>query len=275
MAHWVRSADGLMGKTRIDSPETGERVILNTDGLLEVNAWRKQYYKQPFCDELNGYYRVSPPTRGAVKAYIGLSSKRMHGVELNDDLFAQYKTDPESLAVDTRQTVHKLESLELATAVFWAISQLRKSVLLEASATIADRKTMDESVARYTADAIMDLGICLLEPFERNWHLAENRRAYKSPQGIKDRLDKIAPDLGANVLAFGGMCLERPEELTSYDGVVAINVALDEQDTRIDTWSALHGVVTDTFPNLPVSNEILYLHAPMDELLSLEPRLAA
>ena len=275
MAHWARSRDGIMGKARIDAHELDGFSGLDSEGLLAVNDWRNRSYKQPFCDELNGYYRVSPPERGAVEAYIGLRSKKMRGVELDADLFARYKVDPESLAVETRQTVHKLESLELAAAVFWAISQLRKSVLLEASATIADGKQLGESVARYSADAFIDLGICLSEPFERNWHLSANRRAYKSPQGLKDRLDKIAPGVGESLLAFGGLCLERPGELASYDGVVATSVALDEQDARIKTWSVIHGVVTDSFPDLPVSSEILYLYAPMDELLSLEPRLAA
>jgi hypothetical protein len=155
------------------------------------------------------------------------------------------------------------------------VAVIRSEVLSRALGNVSDQKPIDEEVAAYSADAIVDFGLCLEEPYENNWKLKTDHRRQATPQGLSDKLESVAPGIGTNLVNFGAFAEDNPDVLCTYDGVVAMQAALTEQDYRIGLWSSRHDAVREAYPDLPLSADILHLHVPLHEMLIMQADLAA
>lgn len=244
---------------------------VDTDGLLEVDAWRVTIYKKPIVDNLMGFYRFDPATvRGALN-YVKPSApkyptgEKAVGKEAVLSLIAQKK---EAEATAQRQSFHIAETTERALAVFWSVATVRYAVLGQALNAVTDEKAIPEDVGNYAADAIVDTGLCLEEPFENDWKFKVKKNTPLS-KGLKMQIDKNAPNIGTQVASFGAFAVANHEALRSYDGIVIMQSAYEEQEFRISTWRSRHLALTEAIPELPVSDEILYQRMPMEEMLSI------
>lgn len=262
----------LRGKRRREvlTPEVIPDV--NTEAVLRFMDWRANTYKKPILDKLNGYYLFSPTPWGvesytksngiAYPAGIRAVGKEAIAQLLQDRDTAQQKK--------TRQMIHKAESAETATAFFWTIAVIRQAALaemLKLAANGGEGTELDPDVPVYAADALMQFGLCLESPFENN------RRRGKE-EGLKTRLDSFGPQLGQDFVDFGAYATAHPEALYSFDGMVLMEAALDEQKYQIATWAPRHTAVIESYPQIEISREILYQTLPLAEMLAVEDELS-
>lgn len=265
----------LRGKKRRDVVVPPSMPTLDAEGLRAIQDWRSTVYKQPILDDLLGYYRFDPPTKRGADIYTGARGKII-GIEgMSREIVSRYVELPESVeSAELRQVIHKAESTELATALFWSVAVMRSQVLNNALEAMGSGREIDEDVARFAADAIVDMGLCLESPYENNWRMRTHARQRKYPQGLGSKLETIAPGVGTNVADFGAYAGEHPEVLQTQDGFVAMHAAFIEQDYRMELWGPRHTAITEAFPDLPLSREILYMAVPLEEMLSIQDRLS-
>lgn len=268
------SGSELRGKKRREVIPPLELPKLDTDGLRSVQGWRIDVYKQPILDNLLGFYRFDPPTKSGANVYTNSHRKFIGSEGVPASIVQQYVQNPEQVEnAAIRQMIHKAESTELATALFWSVAVLRSEVLGAALDSVGKGTPMDEDIATYSADAIVDMGLCLESPYESNWKLRTSPRQRKYPQGLRTKLDTMAPGIGANVVDFGAYADKHPSALYSDDGYVALHAAYIEQDYRINTWGPRHTAITEAYPDLPLSKEILYMALSLSEMLDIQDRL--
>jgi hypothetical protein len=262
---------GPLGKYRRDVPPPEHQPDLNVGGLVSVRKWRKVTYKQPFLDDLTGYYRF-PATIAGVEAYTQKRHLRFPGK-------VRRAVGPQDIRqlIEVRnaakmQVIHKAESAELATSVFLGVAVLRDMAVTKTLTQVINQEPLDTDAALFAADAVVDLGLCLEEPYENNWMLKPG--PYNpAPQGLKVQLDRIAPDIGTQMANLGAYATEYPETLRTDEGVVALQTALEEQDYRISTWAPRHEAVTQAFPELTISEDVLMLRLPLSSILNLQNNL--
>ncbi|CAN5464533.1 hypothetical protein BH10PAT3_BH10PAT3_6820 [soil metagenome] len=263
------------GKYRREVVAPAELPEVDNEGLHAFRNWRNKTYKQPILDDLVGYYRLEPPTKLVAEMYTGSKSKARGSAPLAAEVVVDYVRDPESVDPAHRQIIHTAESAEMATAVFLGVAVLRSEVIEKALRDIANERPMADDIAAYAADAIIDMGLCLEEPFERNWRLKPGERK-NAPKGLSKRLEREAPGLGTNLVDFGAYASLHHEAFVAspYDAVDALEAAYEEQNYRMAIWLPSHTAITEAFPELPLSKEILYMQEPLDKLLSIQYDLA-
>ncbi len=247
------------GETPAVQPE------LNVDALLSLADWQSTAYRRPITDDITGFYNFYPSMNGASSYAKRASMKSFAGkTALSEGITAE-----EFLGKKERQSLHIAESAESAIAVFWVVAQLRKEVLASALSHISDGKKMPSDVAAYAADAIADLGHCMLYPVDID-HTGKDHG-----KELGKFIKSISGDTPEKLQAFGLYAGKNPEALETYEGVSSMEVVLSEQERRCDYWSPRHQAVLEAFPEVRPSNEVLYMQLPLDELLSIEfPRVA-
>lgn len=260
----------LRGKKRreVETPETVPSI--DTEAVLRFSEWRSSTYKKPILDRLNGYY-LFPPTPWGISSYT-----RPNGIDYPFGIAAIGREAARKLIESrneadekrNRQVLHKAQSAEMATAFFWTIAVLRQYAINEVleSAKLAGTSSPSEEASLYAADALLNFGLCLENPFENN-----RRRGRE--EGLKTRLDRFSPDLGSQIASFGVYASKNPEALTTFDGIVLLGVARDEQQYHIDTWAPRHTTVIEQFPEIPISREILYQTLSFEEMVSIQDEL--
>lgn len=245
---------------------------IDTESVIDLQTWRGSTYNEPFLDKLTAHYKFFPSINGA-KAYTKKESPR-YPTKVKAVGREAVKALIEKRDAARRQPTHVAETAELATALFWSIAVVRSVILTEIQGNIIDGKPYKDDVAAYAADAILDLGLCIEEPYENNPFLRDKNRA-KLEQGLHEKIEIIAPGIGTDIARFGKYADIHHDALESADGLQLLDFALDEQGYRINTWQPRHTAVTAAFPELPVSEEILHLHVPLSEMLAIQYGLAA
>lgn len=253
----------------VEPPETQPDV--DFEAVLAVSDWRKDFYKQPILDQLIGYYRFSPPTLNTAGSYIRSYSDRSDVREAIESVQA-YNDDRSAVPIKVRQVIHRAESLELALAVFGSVARLRELALTEVLSNVNNQQESSKAALRYAADAITDFGLCMENPFESERDYMDSQRPGMTP-GVTMAMRDFAPGVGTQVASFGAYALKHPEALYSHDGVVLLDVTIDEQEYRQQAWLPRHKILMSLMPDLQQSKEILELQKPLDEMLELQDRL--
>ncbi len=265
----------LRGKRRreVETPLIAPEV--NDGAVLQFRAWRSQFYRKPILDDLTGHYRFYPSKAG-LQTYTRPDVIKMPegivavGPEEARKLIAQKQEKQSSQA---RQRLHIAGSTEFATALFWNVALLRKAMLIEAIARAADDEQPEWDVAGYAADAILDLGLCMEKPYEADPRYRD-KKGRPMPSGLRTRLDQIDPQLGTQLVDFGAFASEHRDILRSADGLILMEAALEEQDYRIRIWEERHSLIREVFPQVGVSEDILYQRLSLQEMLDIECNLA-
>lgn len=238
-------------------PDPVKRPEIDLDDTMKLSDWQSKVYQKPIFDEITGHYGYYPSANGFT-AYVGRAIERRPVKRVLGEPYKVFKDRRE------RQPQHIADSAELATALFWTSAVLRQTVLEEALRNINDGKEMKPEVAIYTADAIADYGFCLENPVEINHTGIDNG------PNLKRQINRVAPGIGETLLDFGKYTREQPDDLRLHDGIVAIEVTLDEQERRTRHWAPRHTAVLEVFPETVISEDLLLLRVPLDEMLSIQ-----
>ena len=238
---------------------------MDLDALLKLRT-RLNWQNEPILDDLTGYYRFDP-TRDGVLRYTSVDPHQVKSPRIMLSEFDEGEVSEPVIGIEAvkaavdknrRQRRHVAEGAQRATWIFFAIAETRKQVLtnfldcLSADPPIRPH----ESVARFTADAIEDLGVCLTDD--------RNEGTVRYLRGGKDSAMGIA-EFGVYASAF-------TEALESADGVVLADFALEEQERRVEFWQPRFEAVSDTY-GLVLPDELSLLHGNLDELLRCETEL--
>src|SRR5690606_3552603 len=127
-------------------------------------------------------------------------------------------TNQEFLGKKKRMPLHIAESAELATALFWTAASLRSRALTKVLNAVNNGQAVPEDSGIYAADAIADYGHCLIHPVDINVTVENNGPA------LKAQIERVYPGAGETLQAFGLYTANSPEELASYDGILAMTV---------------------------------------------------
>lgn len=243
-----------------------DRPELDVDAIADLNSWQDNIFKRPMLDDITGYYQFFPSENG-VMSYATRAAKKRPVLEKNVEPGDTLEQKRE------RKLIHIGEVAELATAVFWATALMRHDVISTALGQVVDlveRHVVGElrsDVAAYSSDAIADHGYCLLYPVQVD-HKGEDHG-----KNLADQIERVAPEVGKNLLGFGNYSIDHPEVLQSYDGIVALQATLFEQERRIKHWAPRHGAILDAFEGIGVSQEVVHLDVDFPELFLLHNRV--
>ena len=233
---------------------------LDSNGLMQLGAWQTSVFRKPIQDQITGFYNFTPTIKGAQQYVIARARKHPAKPQVGDTLQSFQDRGQ-------RLRTHIAESAELATAIFSTVSLFRDEALREALRAVSERKRFsDDSVASAT-DAIMDYGYCLRNPVQIDFK-GENHG-----QGLRLKIDSFGDNLGAQLEEFGSAALDDEGLLRSHDGVLAMELALAEQDRRFNYWMPRHEAVTEAFPDIDISEEILLLRVSLAEIKMLRKNL--
>lgn len=270
-----------LGKYRREVPVPNSPPKLDTTGVFNVLEWRNLVYRKPFLDDLNGHYYFEAATEAGAKAYTG--ARKFPGA-FTRELIRDYLAKPDTVDPRLRQVIHRAESTEKAIAVFARIAIARGDVLhtaidyvgQQASAKIDDGNVqqLPREVATYAADAIVDFGLCLEQPYEKTRPGIRYKPSVHGGLALRARLDQIAPGVGTSLANFGSYAGAHPETLVSYDGLLAMNWAADEQEYRSIEWMPRYSAVAEAFPALADTKKILY-DMPLHEIFVVQGHSAA
>jgi hypothetical protein len=117
------------------------------------------------------------------------------------------------------------------------------------------------------------MGLCLDEPYEPVWNYSTKKK--HADQGLIEQVKRIAPGVGKRAAEFGAFAVDNPDVLRSYDGVVLLQSAYEEQEFRIEAWSSRHEALMEAFPQTEPSEQILLHRLSLDEMLKLQNALVA
>ncbi|MCA9323544.1 hypothetical protein KC992_00390 [Candidatus Saccharibacteria bacterium] len=243
------------------------RPDIDVDLVADLTSWQSNILKEPALDDITGYYRFFPSANGVMGYATRAANRRPIVLEdVEDGDTPEQKRE--------RQIRHIGETAELASAVFWAAAVMRHDVTNRALGQIADlaerglsNGTMPDDIAAYASDAIADYGYCLVYPVQID-HKGEDHG-----KGLKSQIERVAPGVGQALLDFGNYSGEHPEVLHSYDGIVALQAAMLEQERRIDHWAPRHVAVLEAMPEISPSQEVINLAVDFPELFSLHQRV--
>jgi len=232
---------------------------LNTDAIQQLSEWQDTLYKRPILDDITGSYQFYPSENGA-KAYVNGTARNrpVNSDELEDGDTLEGKT--------ARQLMHIASNSELATALFWTIALVRHDHLAQTINTVVDNPDQDVELTygtKLAADAIADYGYCLENPVDLEFS-GKNRS-----KGLKKEIRRVAPGVGKSLLSLGDFATEEPDILRSYDGIVAMQTVLVEQERRYNHWSPRHEAIHRAFPSVPLSKEVLYQSIETHEIFWL------
>lgn len=261
-----RPQEGPLGKYR-DPGETPARIPeVDMRAVANLNWWRNQTAAGPFLDELLGYYRFHPVTPDIARRYVGEPRAKAVGREAVRKMLTN-KDD--IIAAGQRQLQHIAENAEETLATFWAVASLREDAIAQVLQDIEQGHQPAEKVSAWAADSILDLGMCIKEPFTgKDWHKSVPRPPIIIPGAIR----QLAPEAGDQITAFGLYASENHQALSTDKGVSLLEFALEEQDHRMQNWYSCHEALVEAFPGIPQSEDILLEHVPLDELLSIQKR---
>jgi len=264
-----------LGKYRRDVEPVLERPELDDDGLRNLFDWRdRNLHRQPFLDDLNGHYLFFPTPNGA-KAYTENVTKpkipKRPATILVKDLELFYNSRRDAKAAARRQPLHVAQTAEHALALFWSVADRRSAHLGNVLDKVSRLEPLYgneeiETAVSFAADAIIDLGLCLEEPVETVYVPGTGRKSRVSRE-LKAQFDKISPDIGTQVVNYGSYLLGNPEGFHSADGVNLLQAAYDEQDHRINAWAPRHAALEQQYPKLELSEEVLMMRVPLQEML--------
>ena len=241
-----------------ETPEN--KPDIDTDAILSLADWQAKTFKRPIRDDLTGYYSFHPSLNGAT-GYVNRAHARLFAGKtaisegLSEEVFSGNKL---------RQPKHIAENAESAIAVFWAISQTRRDVLAQTLANVSDGKEVPHTQAMWAANAVADYGHCLQYPVDID-HAGKN---HGSELAIV--IKRIGGSAASDLENFGLFAEVEPGSLESYDGIVAMEASIAEQERRCDFWSPRHQAILDAFPGVRPSNEVLYMRLSLSELLSID-----
>lgn len=261
-----RPNDGPLGKYRNPGETPTEFPEVDIEAAMNLNAWRHQKNVGPFLDELIGYYRFYPAVAETAKKYVGGPRQRIVGREA-----VQQALDnrDEIIEAGARQVIHIAEGNEEALATFMVIARMREYALEEALKSVNSAEAISDDAAVWAADSILDLGMCIREPFTgKDW-----KKEFKRDPSIKQinwRIKKSAPNTGQELVEFGLYAGENPEALSSFEGVALMNMAADEQVQRVGAWRDCYESMVEAYPDIRRSEDILLERVPLKELLSIQ-----
>lgn len=196
-------------------PAYNERIVLDENKLFDVGIFMDKAYKSPLRDEVTGAYNLKPTDEG-VEQYV------------QSELEAEAE-DPEK---PDRQREHIAESAEFATGLFYGVARFRKLVLEAALQGIAtpgiEKPRFPAYLEPYVADAISDLGYCMRNNVD-NIPISK----FKGQERHIER--------------FGVRATEQPFKLHTADGILLMNLALDEQERRMRYWKPRYDAVVRVF----------------------------
>lgn len=264
-----------LGKYRREVEPVLKRPELDDEGFLKLLDWRDEsLHGRPFLDDLNGHYLFHPSPNG-VKAYTENVPKpkmpKRDPTMLVKDLDVFFSARRHAKEATKRQPKHVAEGAENALALFWSVAVGRSAHISNVLAKVTDQQSLigneeiETSVA-FAADAIIDLGMCLEEPVETVYVPGRGRKPRVSNE-LKAKFDTFSPDIGSRIIDYGSYLTNNPEGFASADGVILLQAAYDEQDRRIDTWAPRHKALEQQYPELEVSQEVLMMRVPLQEML--------
>ena len=243
------------------TPETLPEI--DTELVAELTSWQDALYRRPILDDITGYYQFYPTMNGA-SAYVTRAARNrpiiIEDIEDGDTLEAKQK----------RQELHIAETAELATALFWTTAIDRHTKLNSVLARVNDQSDVpldDDSSYKFAADAIADYGFCLANPVDI--HISGR----DDGPHLRAQIERVAPGLGSTLLGFGNYAIDNPDALRSFDGIVAMQAAVMEQERRIEHWSPRHGSIIEAFPDTKVSGEVLYFETPLNQMFWLHEKV--
>ena len=262
----MRRPDFPFAKYREWGQTPAELTQLDATGLLELADWQANIYRRPVLDDITGYYQFFPSQNGA-SSYVSRAAIKnpviKDKIEIGDDLESK----------EIRHKNHIAESAELATALFWSTAVMRLDVVENTLGRIAqisegrEAEVLPDGFMVYAADAIADYGYCLQHPVDID--------VKGEDHGVElhHQIERIAKGIGQNLLDFGNFTSENPQDLISYDGVVALQATLAEQERRIKHWAPRHAAVVAAFPGIGLSTEVLNLGVDFPEIFHLHHKL--
>jgi hypothetical protein len=238
-------------------PDPVELPEIDLDNTMNLANWQSKDYRRPIFDEITGHYKFFPSPNG-FSSYVGRAIKRRPVKLVSGENYQDYKDRV------ARQPQHIADRSELATALFWTSAILRQTVLEEALRNVNDGKAMKPEIAIYAADAIADYGFCLENPMDIDY------TGFDHGPNIKRQIQRVGPNVGKLLLDFGNYTRDRHEDLLLEEGIVAMEVTLDEQERRARHWAPRHSAILEAYPETEISEDVLLLHVPLDEMLSIQ-----
>lgn len=256
----VREPDFPFAKIREYGPTPDFAPDIEISELLNLSDWQQRTFKKPMLDDITGSYQYFPSHNGL--------STYVHGVAKNNPVVKlAEESNTEFLERKERQPLHVARTAEIATALFWTAAVIRTSVIEESLANISDGREIREDVARYSADAIADYGYCLVNPVQKDY------LGHDSGKELKVVMDRLFPGVSNSILEFGKYADGNFDELRSYNGVALLESTLSEQNRRIAHWQPRHEAVCSVYPEIEISEEILLLKVPLEEMLDIQIRI--
>lgn len=264
-----------LGKYRRDVEPVATRPELDDEGLINLLDWRHESLNgRPFLDDLSGHYQFHPSPNGA-KAYATNVKKpekpKRKAVMPVSELRIYFEARKAAKEATERQPLHVAQNAEHVIALSWSIALERLRHLGKVSGAVSDQKPLIgnaeiETATAYSADAIIDLGLCLEEPVETVYIPGTGRKPRVSSE-LKSKFDTFSPDIGARVVDYGAYLIDHPEGFDSADGYTLLQAAYEEQECRIKAWQPRHAALEQQFPELELSEEVLHMHVPLQEML--------
>jgi len=230
-----------------------QKPMIDQEILSQFSMWRQRTYKLPIFDDITGIYRFYP-TKASFHRYVDAAARRSqikdvaHGAEEATVLIGKVKRQRRGVAI----------LAEKAIAGFLSVAVFRKKVLLE---TLGETYTEGlQEISGYGADAIADYGHCLLHPSDKSVDGDYS-------EGLKTKINEVAPDIGSNLQMFGNFAIDHSEVLQDEETRPVLAVTLMEQLARINYWQPRHKAVMDAFPTLRPSQGMDTISMPLAEIL--------
>ncbi len=241
-----------------ETPQVAPEIDL--EDLRELSIWQASIYKRPITDEITGDGYQFYPSRNGANSYVTrahakqFAGKTALGMAISERDFEGRKA---------RQLLHIARSAELATALFWTVASLREERLENALSSAQAGDIPDEDNTPFAADAIADYGFCLAYPFDKDV------RGEDHGPGLRLQIDRIAPNIGEQILQFGLLSGDEPWHLRSEVGIALMQASLEEQRRRVAFWAPRHTALLEAFPDIEVSEEVLLQRIPAYEIIGL------